>query len=90
MMIEQQASQTHDYTKRSWGHDYTITQVYDGGQRLRLVGWGRGIKAGDYLLLENDGASTRYQVATVDYYSDPPDMWRMEATFAPRPMKESA
>lgn len=78
-------TQTHDYTKRTWGHDYTTLSVIDGGKRLRLSGWGRGIEAGDYLLLQNDGGSTRYQVESIEYRMDPPDMWFAEVRFAPRP-----
>jgi hypothetical protein len=52
---------THDYTRRSWGHDYTFTPA-DGGMRGRAVGWGKGIAAGDFMLLVNGPGSTRYQV----------------------------
>lgn len=74
---------THDYTKRHWGHDYTF-ETKDGGQHASMTGWGAGIAARDYLILENGGSSTRYQVDEIDYYADPQDMWRMKATFAPR------
>ena len=76
--------QTHDYTRRRWGHDYSTTAVIDGGMRLRLAGWGLGIKAGDYLILPNRGKTTRYQVESIDYCTDPQDMWFAEAVFAPR------
>jgi hypothetical protein len=78
------APKTHDYTRRTWGHDFSTTAVIDGGLRLKLAGWGFGIKAGDYLLLPNGSATTRYQVESIDYRSDPPDMWFAEAVFAPR------
>jgi MioC protein len=76
--------QTHDYTQRHWGHDYAIRTVVDQGQRLRMSGWGGGIRQGDYLLLENGGGSTRYRVDTIRYESNPLDMWHIEAEFAPR------
>jgi hypothetical protein len=76
--------ETHDYTKRYWGHDYTFEPV-NGGLQARLMGWGMDIKAGDYLLLQNGDDSTRYQVDSIKYYSDPFDMWSATATFAPRP-----
>jgi hypothetical protein len=75
---------THDYTRRSWGHDYSITEVIDGGKRLRMMGWGRGIAAGDYLVIPNGDSTTRYEVEKIDYRSDPADMWFAEAQFAPR------
>ena len=76
--------QTHDYTRRTWGHDYTTLKVIDGGQRLRLSGWGLGINAGDYLILPNGKGTTRYRVDSIEYRMDPRDMWFAEATFAPR------
>lgn len=86
------AATTHDYTKRGWGHDYVIHSVIRDGQELRMSGWGRGIRAGDFLLLENEGSSTRYRVESISYHRDPSDMWAAAAVFAPRsaPPKESA
>ena len=75
---------THDYTKREWGHDYFIDHVLDGGIRLRGGGWGSGIEEGDYLLMRNGAATTRYRVAEVKYMRDPPDMWFATLDFAPR------
>ena len=76
--------QTHDYTRRTWGHNYSTTDVIDGGMRLRMAGWGEGIKAGDYLILPNGDETTRYQVEKIKYRMDPPDMWFADAVFAPR------
>lgn len=75
---------THDYTKRFWGHDFTIMEIVDGGQQLHMMGWGHGIQKGDYLLLPNKGATTHYKVHAVDYFADPPDMWKLVAKFSPR------
>jgi hypothetical protein len=84
-MSEQSVGQkTHDYTQRTWGHDYTVLSVIENGQRLRLSGWGFGIRTGDYLILPNGSATTRYHVDSIDYRMDPRDMWFAEATFAPR------
>jgi len=81
---------THDYTKRYWGHDYTITDVRKGGMEISMMGWGRGISDGDYMLIvgqsKEPGANpdTRYRVKSVCYMGDPSDMWSMECEFAPR------
>lgn len=77
-------SKTHDYTNGTWGHDCNILNVLDGGQRLRASGWGRGISAGDYILLKNGEGSTRYQVSSIGYRLDPGDMWFADLHFAPR------
>jgi len=79
-----EVGKTHDYTRRTWGHDYAVTGIINKGKRITMTGWGRGIKKGDFLLLENGILSTRYKVLTVFYYSDPADMWSIKAQFAPR------
>ena len=79
--------ETHDYTARGWGHDYTF-EPKDGGMRGRMSGWGSGIKPGDFLLLQNKKLSgvqtTRYQIIKIDYMRDPPDQWFADVMFAPR------
>lgn len=76
---------THDYTNpvRCWGHDY-IFRPKAGGIYASMLGWGSGIKRGDYLLLSNGDATTRYQVVTIEYKADPKDMWQADVLFAPR------
>ncbi len=78
---------THDYTLRCAGHDYTFTPI-GGGLTARAMGWGNGIEQGDILLLANpqnrDGKAA-YRVDTINYFSDPPDMWKATLTFTPRP-----
>lgn len=78
---------THDYTNRFWGHDYTITEVIDGGKKLRAMGWGLGIRRKHFLMLQNKESSngvTRYQVDKIEYFDDPRDMWRAILRHAPR------
>ncbi|MGW6912531.1 hypothetical protein ACWGB8_01715 [Kitasatospora sp. NPDC054939] len=81
---------THNYGPghRTWGHDYSITQTIDGGQRLKVSGWGPiggHIRQGDYLLLQKDrDRDTRYQVTEIRYDLDPNDMWHATLDFAPR------
>lgn len=79
---------THDYTRatRYYGHDIYWRPIDKGGLRLDAGGWGRGIKPGDFILITNpkDGAESRYQVESVEYYGNPNDQWRAVLTFAPR------
>ena len=81
---------THDYTKRHWGHDYTVTDVGEHGAEISMMGWGRGISVGDFILIQGQSKDpgarpdTRYRVKDVRYMSDPSDMWSMECDFAPR------
>lgn len=75
---------THDYTDRSWGHDYFILGVIDMGQELIAGGWGEGVQTGDHLILRNGEGSTRYLVKSIKYEYDPTDMWYATLKFAPR------
>lgn len=81
------APQTHDYTRRCWGHNYTFTPR-NAGLEASMWGWGRGISEGDYLILGNDepGANpaTRYRVCSIRYCVNPRDMWFAQVSFAPR------
>ena len=77
---------THDYTARYWGHDYTFTPI-DGGIKGRAVGWGDGLRDGDYIIFKNKvsrNGSSRYRIKSVKYFSDPEDMWSADVEFAPR------
>lgn len=80
-----EASETHDFTRRGWGHDYFIQQVFDHGERLKVGGWKQGIAKGDYLILVDarDG-NTRYRVEEIRYTGSPKDMWFATLRFTPR------
>jgi len=75
--------ETHDYTDRYWGHDYTFRPI-DNGVKGELMGWGMGINSDDYIIIKNGDGSTRYQIDEIKYFADPKDMWKATATFAPR------
>jgi hypothetical protein len=75
---------THDYTLRYWGHDYVITEVINGGKTLKMMGWGGGLKKGHWLILPNNGDTTRYRISKIEYMNDPRDMWSAIVRFDPR------
>jgi hypothetical protein len=75
---------THDISKKSWGCNYNIMELRDGGMSVDLVGWRSGIKDGDFLLLKQDNGTTRYLVESIRYESNPSDMWFASVSFAPR------
>lgn len=78
----------HDYTLRGPGHDYNFNPRNDGLE-ASMIGWGRGIKDGDYLILAHqDGDTTRYRVKSINYFMDPRDMWKADVEFAPRSREE--
>lgn len=79
---------THDFSTRAWGHAVEVTHVYAGGQKLDIVGWYGSrylLHRGDYLILPaGNGRTTRYQIKSLECYSDSPDMFSAVVTFAPR------
>jgi hypothetical protein len=75
---------THDYTVRTWGHDFGISHSNHGGFDVSAYGWGEGIRTGDYLILPNGERTTRYEVRAVRYMRNPRDQWFAELLFAPR------
>jgi hypothetical protein len=83
-MTETREPKTHDYTTRGWGHDFGISHSNHHGFEVSAYGWGRGIRAGDYLILPNRDTPTRYEVRSIAYQRDPPDMWFADLLFAPR------
>jgi len=74
MKLKLQKQKTYDYTNRVNGQDY----VFEPGESLNIsymTGHGKGIKPGDFIILELDSNISHYQVEHIDYYLDPPDMW---------------
>lgn len=74
---------TFDMTRDDYAFD-----PRDGGQRGHVSCWnGKTPKPGDYLILRNGTASSRYRVTAVDpcWGVDPPTMWMADLEFAPRP-----
>lgn len=72
---------THDYTQSQWGHAIYVISI--GDNTARVIGFGVGVRQGDYLLLENDTGSTRYRVEAIER-KRPADCWGADLTFAPR------
>ena len=77
--------QTHDFTYRYFGHDYTVMSVSKGGARIEVIGWNRGMSVGDYVLLHGSepGTLARYRIVRLKYYTDPSDMWSATMDHAP-------
>jgi len=65
---------THNYTRYERDSDYFF-ELIEQGSKACMTGKGRGIKQGDYILLNNTTKAERYQVEKVDYYACPSDIW---------------
>ncbi len=75
---------THDYTKSRWGHAVEILRIINEGNQLRVVGYGSGVNNGDFLLLPNEGSSTRYKVLKIEHKGSGTKQWFADLEFAPR------
>jgi hypothetical protein len=76
--------QTHNYTKPRWGHSVEILKISNCGFELRVVGYGRGVGKDDFLLLSNEGSSTRYKVLKIEHKGNGTEQWFADLEFAPR------
>lgn len=67
-------ARNHNYTNLKCGEDFTLELANDGitGD---MTGQGN-IKVGDYITI----SPHKYQVIEVEYYSEPPDMWRAKVS----------
>lgn len=83
-LTREKTPSTFDLTSTDYGFD---PRPGDCGH---IVCW-NGVKPrpGDYLILRNEGSTTRYRVTKVDRCEgllkpDPPTMWMADLEFAPR------
>jgi hypothetical protein len=70
----QRKAQVYDYTKFVSGRDY-VFEAKDNGIKGYITSQLSGVQAGDYIIVNHDSQSCRYQVEEIDYYSEPADMW---------------
>ena len=80
-----QRERIHDFTWRTWGHDYSFTPTPGtDGRKGRAHGWWEGIRKGDYLVFRGpNGGQSPYRVDSIRYERDPPDMWFATLTHDP-------
>ena len=76
---------TVDFSCPGWGHQFTVTQIGDGGLTLNGMGHFSGrIERGDFFILSNKGSTTRYKVDEIEWLLNPSDMFSATLSFAPR------
>ena len=70
---------THNYTRHVQDDHYVIEAAIaapdDGCDRFTMTSYGDRVRAGDVILLRQNGEKVRYQVEQIDYYCDQPDLW---------------
>lgn len=83
---EPREPQTHDYVRQTWGHAVSVRKTSQEGRVIEgHLFSSRPVRTGDYLLLPNGDATTRYRiVGELDNPFDPGDMYFFTAEFAPR------
>jgi hypothetical protein len=73
----------HDYRKRYWGHDYTLTPD-PNPVTARITGWGDGLRRHDLLVVPHHaGGACFYEIEQIEYRMDPSDMWSARCRFVP-------
>lgn len=71
----------HNYTNLTPGKDFTL-EISSDGLTADIIGQGY-IKQGDYITI-----SDKYRVDEVEYYSQPPDMWRAKLSLVPQTLPQ--
>jgi hypothetical protein len=71
---------THNYTRQIQDDHYVIEAAIAAPEdnhrdRFTMTAYGTRIRAGDFILLRQNGERVRYQVEQIDYYCDQPDLW---------------
>jgi len=82
--IPQRGVMVHDYSKPHcyWGHDYEISTMSEDGRKLHILGFGSGLHVGDLFIISSGaGGQIHYEIKSIDYYSDPSDMWSANIEF---------
>lgn len=74
-------ARNHNYTNLICGQDFTL-EVANDGLTADITGQGY-IKQGDYITIVD-----KYRVDEVEYYSDPPDMWRAKVSLVPQDLPQ--
>lgn len=71
------AGKTHNYTRRVPTQHYVIEAIPDAveSNRFYMTANGAGVKAEDYILLQDATGTVKYQVEQIDYYCGTPDYW---------------
>jgi hypothetical protein len=65
---------TYDYTDQVGNFNYVFEPI-DNHTKGYMTGYGKGVKIGDRIILQDTDETYTYQVEQIDYYLDPPDMW---------------
>lgn len=70
----QHREKIHNYTQQVQGCHYFLDTAEDSN-KIYMTADADGVKCHDYILLNNETGSTRYQVEIIEYYSDSPTLW---------------
>ncbi len=63
----------YDYTHQL--RDNYVFEPIDDCAKGHMTAYGKGVKIGDRIILQDASRTCTYQVEEIDYYLDPPDMW---------------
>lgn len=74
------ATSEHDYTSQGWGH---AIGMMDGDRWMGHGPAGRPrMRSGDVILVRmQSGRRGRYAIERIEYFRDPPDMWKASVRF---------
>lgn len=68
----------HDYTRQQQGEDYCFGRApheTSADSLFYMTGVGDGIQPNDYIVLQQDSDSVRYQVVEINHYGNVKNLW---------------
>jgi len=70
----QNKEKIHHFTRQGQGCDYFLSLAEDSSEIYMTADY-EGVERHDYILLNDETGSTRYQVEKIEYYGDAPTIW---------------
>jgi hypothetical protein len=64
----------HNYTRQVAGCHYFISPA-ESCHKIYMTAEGDRVQRNDYILLQDEQGSTRYQVEGIEHYGDTPALW---------------
>jgi hypothetical protein len=70
----------HTYSGLNNSKSFVLSVEVNNPYKHCMSAYGTGIKAGDFIVIEDSTLSMKFKVDSINYYLDPPDFWMASLT----------
>jgi hypothetical protein len=70
----------HTYSGLNNSKSFVLSVEVKNPLKHCMSAYGAGIKAGDFIVIEDQTVSMKFKVDSINYYLDPPDFWMASLT----------